>query len=245
MSVEKTTCRNCDNIYAGNFCNRCGQKASTHRITWKHMIHDVTHAMFHLDKGIIHSAKELAFQPGQTIKDYLDGKRVNHFNPLLMLLLVGGFCSYLYGMTNLRTLFSPLKIHDLETANPFVAHKYFAISMSLGCVVFTLGDYFISWSRKYTFPELLVGNAFICGEILLFQILMIPFFMIGRQLGINEYIRLLCIALIFLYVFDAKYQFFKAANNRLMVTRLVVAMLLMIIVAYLVSDKVIRPMFMG
>ena len=245
MNMEKTTCKNCDNIYTGSFCNLCGQKSSVHRITWKHMFHDMTHAMFHLDKGIIHSAKELAFRPGHAIREYLDGKRVNHFNPLLMLLLIGGFCSYLYGIANLRTLFSPLKIHDIESQSPFMAHKYFAISMSVSCIVFTLGDYFISWSRKYTFPELLIGNAFLSGEILLFQILMIPFFMIGRQLGINDYIRFLCIALIFLYIFDAKYQFFNAANNRLIVVRLVIAMILMVIVAYLVADKIFRPLFMG
>jgi len=75
--------------------------------------------------------------------------------------------------------------------------------------------------------------------------LMIPFFMIGRQLGINDYIRFLCIALIFLYIFDAKYQFFNAANNRLIVVRLVIAMILMVIVAYLVADKIFRPLFMG
>jgi len=209
------------------------------------MFHDITHAMFHLDKGIIHSAKELAVRPGQTIKEYLEGKRVNHFNPLLMLLLVGGFCSYLYGATHLRTLFSPLKIHDIEDQSPFMAHKYFAISMSVSCIIFTIGDYFISWSRKYTFPELLIGNAFISGEILLFEILMIPFFMIGRNLGINEYIRLLCIALIFLYVFEAKYQFFNAAKNRLVIVRLFISMILMVFVAYLVADKVFRPLFMG
>jgi len=74
-------CKNCNNLYDGNYCNHCGQSANTHEINFKSILHEVQHSLLHIDKGILYTTKELLLRPGKTISDYLNGKRVKHFKP--------------------------------------------------------------------------------------------------------------------------------------------------------------------
>jgi len=83
-----TECKNCGNEFEGNYCNNCGQAAATHRLNFKFLWHDIQHGLFHFDKGIVHSLGHLCLRPGFTIKEYLEGKRVGHFKPLSMVLLL-------------------------------------------------------------------------------------------------------------------------------------------------------------
>jgi hypothetical protein len=66
--MEKTiACKNCNNQFEGIFCNMCRQPADTYRITWHEVIHHLPHAMFHTDKGLLHTVKEMTVRPGYTI----------------------------------------------------------------------------------------------------------------------------------------------------------------------------------
>lgn len=71
----------------GNFCSNCGQKAETHRITFKHVIHELIHAFTHTDKGFFLLIKSLITKPGIVAKEYLEGKRKKYFNPLSFLVI--------------------------------------------------------------------------------------------------------------------------------------------------------------
>jgi hypothetical protein len=58
-------CLNCNRKLEGNFCIHCGQSAEIHRFTVKHVFsHDFAHPIFHFDKGLFFSVKELFFRPG-------------------------------------------------------------------------------------------------------------------------------------------------------------------------------------
>lgn len=88
---------NCLNCFAelrerDKFCYNCGQSAlHTHkRITMSHIIHEVIHALTHADKGFFYLIKELATQPGITIKEYLAGKHKKYFNPFSFFFIVLG-----------------------------------------------------------------------------------------------------------------------------------------------------------
>ena len=73
------TCKNCNNEFNENFCNKCGQKEA-HRITMSHVMHDVVHVLLHADKGIFPFMARVMVQPGIIAKEYLEGKR-KFFNP--------------------------------------------------------------------------------------------------------------------------------------------------------------------
>ncbi len=76
-----TKCKNCNHDLKGNFCNNCGQTKETHEINFKSILHEIQHSIFHIDKGILYTTKELFIRPGLTIREYLHGKRVKHFKP--------------------------------------------------------------------------------------------------------------------------------------------------------------------
>jgi len=70
-------CLNCGKRVTDKFCSSCGQKTDTHRITFKNFIsHDLLHGTFHLEKGIVFTAKEALLRPGKAALDYRKKKTV-------------------------------------------------------------------------------------------------------------------------------------------------------------------------
>lgn len=54
------------------------------------LLHDLPHAIWHVDRGVVFNIIQLFKRPGYAIKDYLDGKRKNFYHPLAYMLLVLG-----------------------------------------------------------------------------------------------------------------------------------------------------------
>lgn len=82
-------CLNCEHKVYGNYCSNCGQSIHTHRLNWHYVWHDLPHSFFHVDKGILFTAKELTLRPGKTINAFLAGKRTAYFRPLMYLIITG------------------------------------------------------------------------------------------------------------------------------------------------------------
>jgi hypothetical protein len=81
-------CLNCGKKLTDKFCSGCGQKADTHHITFRHFIaHDVLHGTFHLEKGILFTAKQALIRPGQAALDYISGKRKRYYNVFYLILI--------------------------------------------------------------------------------------------------------------------------------------------------------------
>jgi hypothetical protein len=93
---EPIACKNCEFVYQGNFCPNCGQKSSTKRLNMHDIQHDVIHQFSHLDRGFFHTFKQLLTQPGQTIRDYIEGKRMRYYSPFGYILLLGTLCTFVY-----------------------------------------------------------------------------------------------------------------------------------------------------
>jgi hypothetical protein len=62
------------------------------------VLHELPHAVWHVDRSIVRTIGALLTRPGRTIREYLDGKRARYFNPLLMMVFFAGF-SVLLGTT--------------------------------------------------------------------------------------------------------------------------------------------------
>jgi hypothetical protein len=77
------TCKNCHQTYTGNYCNNCGQPADTHKINIHYLWHDIQHGLFHFDKGVTYTAKQLFTRPGHSIREFIEGKRVKHIKQYL------------------------------------------------------------------------------------------------------------------------------------------------------------------
>jgi hypothetical protein len=93
-------CLNCETPLQGKFCHSCGQKASTHRISFKKFIeHDLAHGIFHLDRGFLYTLKVLFLIPGHTARRYLAGKRVKHYNIFALFLIIIAIKTYIESQT--------------------------------------------------------------------------------------------------------------------------------------------------
>ncbi len=89
--MHHTHCLNCNASLSGKFCSNCGQKADTHRITLKHFVqHDLLHGVWHIERGILFTLKEIFTRPGKAATDYISGKRIRYYNIFYLLLLIIG-----------------------------------------------------------------------------------------------------------------------------------------------------------
>ncbi len=86
------SCLNCNHQYEGKFCPECGQKAATQRLTLHQITHDLQHVLLHLDKGVLKNIQTI-WKPS-LILDYIAGKRVGYFNPIVFLLFICGIVAY-------------------------------------------------------------------------------------------------------------------------------------------------------
>lgn len=94
--MTNRNCLNCEKELIDQFCSGCGQKSDTHRITFKNFIfHDVLHGTFHIEKGILFTAKQALTRPGKATLDYISGKRKPYYNVFYLVLIVFGLIIFL------------------------------------------------------------------------------------------------------------------------------------------------------
>ncbi len=159
------TCKNCHHKYKGNFCHNCGQKAATHEIDFKFVIHEIPHSVFHIDKGILFTIKGLSLHPAKTIRDYIDGKRINHFPPLTYVIILATI--YIF----IKTLQVHFGFDEVKKGYEIISRYKLQLFLSL------IPSYaFIYWlfHKKFgmNFWQHIVAQTFMTGHFIL--ILIIP-----------------------------------------------------------------------
>lgn len=86
--MEVYTCKNCGEVYAGNYCSRCGQTTDTPRFSVRNAFQNILSGFFNIDNGFSRNLLEFLYRPGYMIRNYLDGKRVNYFKPFQTLFVM-------------------------------------------------------------------------------------------------------------------------------------------------------------
>jgi len=236
MSNHTIICKNCENQFSGHFCNNCGQRANLHRIDLKHLVHEFFHALTHLDKGLLYTAKMMLLEPGQTLRDYLQGKRVKHSNPFLMLLIIGGLCSLTYYNFELK-LPSSFKINELDGGLHVIDSKFFAILYIVYSLYFSICDYLFFRYKGYNFTELFTINVFIATEVLLTLLALVPLWLIGGHFDINKYLRVFVGLSFISYIVFVRYQFFEVKGDKKAGTRLILEAIVFLLFFIAISWK--------
>jgi len=176
-----SSCLNCTKLTTEKYCPNCGQKASTHRYSIQHFIeHDFIHGVFHVDKGILFTLKELFTRPGHSIREYIQGKRATHFSFITFLLLI-------ITITALMAPYSRLRISDLipvsskAVMNSFETFttQYPKVMLAITIPINSLFSYLWFRKAKFNYSEHLVANSYkAVAELiisLLFAVLMIVY----------------------------------------------------------------------
>ena len=84
-------CCNCDKDFEGNFCPRCGQKATLGPVSWKSVITGILLLWGMDSRSMSYTLLQLVFRPGYLINDYISGRRQISFPPVKMLFILAIF----------------------------------------------------------------------------------------------------------------------------------------------------------
>jgi uncharacterized protein DUF3667 len=178
MKQEHVVCKNCKNTFKGNYCNICGQDAHTGKIDGHFLVHEVQHGLFHVDKGILFTFKELFSRPGYAIREFIDGKRVRHFKPLSFLIITAGLYAFIYHFLNAGILIDfqtgDRKANNaIEIINEWTkAHYLIAILIQLPLITYFSYLVFKKYGNNYA--EQLVINTYLSGQRIIVRLVLLP-----------------------------------------------------------------------
>ncbi len=215
-------CLNCGKKLTDKYCSSCGQKADTHRITFKNFIfHDVLHGTFHIEKGILYTAKQALLRPGKAALDYISGKRKPYYNVFLLILLTIGLMLFLKHYYNEILIEQGRRyVKDISNLNEASQKMEYIFAQKSKIVIFifvpfaAINSYIIFRRKKLNLSEHIIIAAMILLGILLLSTFAIILFYFDLFIDISssadKAIQYIIASLIFLYTI---YGYFNAFRN--------------------------------
>lgn len=177
-------CKNCNHHFEGMFCNNCGQSADTHRLDYKFLFKNLRkNFLKYFHGGIFYSAMQLFKRPGHTIRDYIEGKRVKHFEPIALLITLATLYGVLYHMFGIN-LFVDVSNNSsaAQTSNMNLINNWFSGNYSLATLlsvpIYAIASFSIFYKQKYNFIEHVYLNTFLGSQRILLHLLIFPLFVI-------------------------------------------------------------------
>jgi hypothetical protein len=179
-------CLNCNSKLNGQFCSNCGQSSETKKINFHYLWHDIQHGLLHFDKGILYTTKELFTRPGNSIREFLNGKRVNHFKPISLVIILAGIYSLLSHFFELNLLSNYYELNGsgkgtehlksvMDSLSNWISNHYSILSL-IQIPIFSLGTYICFKQVKYNYIEHLIINSFISAQKLILHIATFPIY---------------------------------------------------------------------
>lgn len=217
-------CLNCNFETSNNFCSQCGQKTDIHRITFLHFIsHDLLHGLFHLEKGMLFTAKESLTRPGKAAIDYIEGKRIRYYNVFYFILILIGINLFLGNyydhLDEIYSGASSEKVNNVlgEKLDHFFT-SYAKILIFSFVPLFAINSFFLFRKRRFNFSE----HVIIAGITFLGMLLITTFDKLFSLLDFTENfdfissiinsINGLCI---FIFPIFSYYQTFRGYYNKM------------------------------
>lgn len=225
-------CLNCNREIVEKFCSNCSQATSTHRFSLSHVFqHDFIHGIFHFDKGFFYTVKELFTRPGHSIREYVQGKRVKHFNyfsTIIILITIGYFLKK-WAKVDATVLYEDKKIVEGLLK---VLKDYSKITVFLNIPIISFVSYLFFKKSKQNYIENLVLNMYLlCGTLIISLILTISLiFSDNKDFLIS--VNYIATVLTLLYVVIFYYQYFSVFNLKkyqLIIRAIIIAILYLLI----------------
>ena len=87
-------------------------KSTNREIEFAFLIDEIKYTYLYVNKGLLFTAKELFTRPGHTIREFIEGKRVNHYKPILLVFVLAGVEGLLNHYLPLKEMMSKIKVTD-------------------------------------------------------------------------------------------------------------------------------------
>ena len=178
------TCKNCNTHFSGLYCNNCGQSADTERLDFKFLVKNLRKNVFkYFHAGIFYSAVQLFKRPGHTIREYIEGKRVKHFEPIALLLTFAALYGLLYHLFNINLFVdlsgkaSPDTNTKMNIINDWMSDNY-SLATCLFVPFYAFGSYLGFIRQKYNFIEHIYLNIFLGSQRIFAHLLLFPLYIV-------------------------------------------------------------------
>jgi len=206
-------CKNCQHTINGNYCPNCGQRTTVARINFSNFSKEFTTSVFQIDRGFFYTLKELFLRPGKSIREYLSGKRKNHFKPIAYVLVLSTIYFLMSQFFGTQTYLGDAlegfaegtkdragEDEKITVLKWFVEH--YAYTTLFLIPVYSLASYLVFYRVGYNYLEHIVLNSFITGQQAIFYSISSVF-----SLVINE--DLLVSVTLFISIFYAFWVFWQ------------------------------------
>lgn len=178
-SVER--CLNCQHdLHGASYCPHCGQSArAPARITLAHLLHELPHVVWHVDKGVLYTLREMWQAPGPTIRRYLAGERARFFQPFSLLLLLAGVSSFIYLALHIQPYYrdphaSAKLLESQEQVIRFVTKYQAWVQISELPLSALLVHWFLRSRTHLNYAEHLVATTLLAGAFTGFSFVFTP-----------------------------------------------------------------------
>jgi hypothetical protein len=224
-------CKNCGHKFEGNFCSNCGQDSDVNKINAKYLFKELSYSILKLNKGFFYTVKELFTRPGNSIRDYLQGKRKNHYKPIsfviitatiyLLTTLITGektfLGDFLYGLIR---GFDDKEFTTISNILKWGANSYTYLTLIL-MPLFSFASFVSFRKAGFNYFEHLIINCYIKGaQIILYSVFCFLIYWINNESYILSVLVLLLSIVYFIWFYM---QFFDKKTAIYIATRIVLA----------------------
>lgn len=214
-------CKNCNTQIedSANFCQSCGGKVVTNRITFRQIIKDMLRNILGLDNTYLRTLKGMFVSPQLVLTDYMNGVRKRYFPPFGFFTIGAALALFAFQQFSedyiaisqginesqfevIDQTLEPDKKMDQEIVQESLEDteeiqrtilRYFNFFSFLLLPVYALMG-FIVYRKPYNFGEHLVANAYMQGVTFLFTLI---FFLLSLVIDPSLYM----ISMIFVMVY--------------------------------------------
>ena len=172
------TCKNCSQIFKGHYCNNCGQTADTNRLDFHYLRHQFKHGLLHFDDGILYSGIELFTRPGHSIREFIEGKRIKHFQPISLVIVLATLYGFLYHYFHIVLIDNSTKSDneskiDFLQFNDWIGTHYAWVTL-LTIPLYTIGTSIAFRKQRYNEEEYFILNCYNASQRLFLHIANFP-----------------------------------------------------------------------
>jgi len=211
------TCKNCGHPVDASFCPNCGQSTRVEKLTMASLINQLSEGVFQLNKGFFFTLVELFKRPGNSIREFLLGKRKNHFKPIGYAFLVSTVYFFLARALGTETILNELisgiaeggSSEELVDQMNWFADRY-AYVILLFLPLYALASYLAFRKTGYNYVEHIVLNAYIIGQQ---GLIYSGYAILSYLTGDTNVLALVMVILSISYQVVVFWQFFKGEGN--------------------------------
>lgn len=181
--MQPQLCKNCEHVFQGNYCSNCGQKTNTVRLNWNYIQDELKYTFLHINKGFLYTAKQLFIRPGHTVREFLEGKRVQHYKPILLLFVLAGINGllmhffpaeeFVYNNNPTNQLTASKQIELTKKYMDFMSKNYTLFELFL-LPIYALCSWLAFKKFGYNYIENIIINCFATSQRLMIGILFFP-----------------------------------------------------------------------